>query len=317
MADYYTLTEKRDNNSMMSFCYNHRNIDEVMDEKNMWLSNEYYKDVYLIYIDKLGIKFEISEKDSIYDNRKGLYRLTPFYELSACCFNNSFGGEYKFYGFTDTVLAVVGVDKSQKVAHAACKAFLNLLKFSLPIRVIISRGDFGVLFPGPEVKRAGGMTCPVYGSALLKAYELDQKGIECYGVFVHESARDEIEYLPGVIDSNSHLPLGFISYEKYYDETDIEELKSTVIQNANIPDFIEEKKSLSKCPAIKAVMEGAKDFLNNYGLASKYEKDTIEALDEGIHLRIESIKKTKPYYDSLLAVLKEKNVKIKTNKNFA
>ncbi len=292
MADSITLKKKINNNSMRSFCYN----NEVIDETNPWLSMEYHKDVYLIYIDKMGIKYDIREKDSIYDNRKGLYRLIPFYESSACCFNNVFGSDYKFYGFSDTVLAVIDVDKSQKVAYAACKTFLNLLKFSLPIRVFISRGDFGALFPGPEVKKAGGMTCPVYGSALLNAYELNEMGIKCLGVFVHESARDEIEYLPGVIDSKSQLPLGFISYEKYYNEKDLEELKSTAIQNATVPDFIEEKKNLSKCPAIKALMEGTKDILNNDGLASQYEKDTIEALDEGINLRIKSIKKTKPYF---------------------
>jgi hypothetical protein len=190
----------------------------------------------MIYVDKMGTSANIREEDILYDNREGLFRMGTFYELAAEVFNNVFGTDnYYFFGFSDAVIAVTEEAKSELVAKAASKLLCKLTENNIPVRIYITRGDFAYHKLQGEVSKTKGQVCPIYGTTLLDAYEMDCSSIRCIGVFLHEKAINDMKIIGKDVVTKKNFNIGLLDLESYLEIEEIEQLKNNVSKKLSVP----------------------------------------------------------------------------------
>ena len=135
------------------------------------------------------------------------------------------GNQFKYFGFSDTIIALLETDDVTLIGKAASKVFSALLSFSIASRVFITKGDFSFHRFEPLAERPDTFLCPIYGSTLLDAYELDQLGIKCLGVFAHKGVINQFETMPNVKFQNE-AEVGFINLKSYLTDDEISKIKS-------------------------------------------------------------------------------------------
>jgi len=188
------------------------------------VKNEWYSDCFVIYLDKMGTSDQIRERDDVYDNRKGLYQLGIVYKKSLEIFHDLFSDSFRFFGFSDTVMAVIPYDENNPVstdliAKTAISLFIELTKMNFPVQIFISRGDFGFNTFEGIIDKSIGAVCPVYGSSLLYATEFDKhwKMVDsnCVGVFIDNSAITDFKIIYRIKVDDGKKEIGIIDFEHY------------------------------------------------------------------------------------------------------
>lgn len=259
----------------------------------------YYTDCYVVFIDKLGTKWSIRENDSIYANRIGFYELFLLYEIVASTFNEIFNGKYLLFGFSDTVLSIMSKSSRLYVAKASVKALINLIEANLPVRIYISRGNFAYhSFESSEfdVSKTEGLVCPIYGSALLNAYEMDTLGIKSCGVFLHDSVMKDFSYKRNIISNKTGNPVGLIDFNKYSTPADHIRLNKALDENIdNLTVEQIENNFLNSC---------GKDCLRAFEKAGMNYETLLETAREGFKRTATVAQKTFPYYNALRESIK-------------
>jgi len=258
-----------------------------------------YKDCYLIYIDRLGTKFLINEADKIYENRIGFYEMSPLYSDTYEIFKEIFDNEFKFFGFSDTVIAVPSINDLEKIYKSASKAFVRLLGYSIANRIYITYGDFAFHRFEDITIDNDNFICPIYGTTVLNAHEMDEKKIECLGIFVHNSVPDKSNVINNAKFNDKDIG-GLIDIEKYLSEEERKDLKS----------FIEEKIK------VEEVEKSIDDYLQSgHGTISTQmfenmeipNKERIEILGDVFKRKKLNNQATLSYYRNLKSAIIEKN----------
>lgn len=136
------------------------------------------------------------------------------------------GKGFKYFGFSDTIIAVSQTDDATTIGKAASKIFAVLLSFSIASRVFITHGDFSFHRFEQLAEREDSFLCPIYGSTLLDAYQMDQLGMKCLGVFAHRNVISQFETMPNVKFSDES-EVGFLNLNRYLAEDEISKIKCT------------------------------------------------------------------------------------------
>lgn len=180
---------------------------------------------YLIYVDRLGTTSIIRKDDCLYGNREGFYGMAPLYVEPYEVLVEVLGKQFRYFGFSDTIIAVLETDDVTTIGKAASKVFSVLLSFSIATRVFITKGDFSFHRFEQLAERPDTFLCPIYGSTLLDAYELDKLGMKCLGAFAHKSVINQFETMPNVKFQNE-AEVGFINLKSYLTDDEISKIKS-------------------------------------------------------------------------------------------
>ncbi|MGD9732630.1 MAG: hypothetical protein AB7U45_10655 [Desulfamplus sp.] len=157
-----------------------------------------YLDNYVIYLDRLGTSSFIQEKDSVYGNRIGFYKMNELYLESYEIFKSVFKNNFNYFGFSDTIIAVPKEKNARDVAVAASSVFVELLKLDIATKIYITRGDFYFHRFESLNDKQDNFICPIYGSTILDSHKMDASGIKCLGVFVHSNALEDFIILKNV-----------------------------------------------------------------------------------------------------------------------
>ena len=272
---------------------------------------EWYSDCFVIYVDKMGTSCQISYNDRIYGNRVGLSHLGSFYQTSAEIFSDSFKDNFKFFGFSDTVLAVVPIEERNSispdcVAKTAIFLFFELIKTNLPVRIFISRGNFGFHIFHGVIERSVGNVCPVYGSALLNAYQsekqLGDRKIKCTGVFIDESAKRDLRTLDKVKTVDGDREVGLIDFEHYLEPTDFDILRKEIQRHIQLQTLEELQAKIfdRECGC------GELNFQLYSSLPENKKSEVLEDLNEGAKKIHSDQKFMHPYYAKLLEAIEKR-----------
>jgi len=216
-----------------------------------------YGNIYVIYIDRLGTGSFIRENDSTYDNRIGFYEMSPLYLDSYEVFRSVFGTDFIFFGFSDTIVAAPQTRDAREVANAASMAFERLLGYSIATRIYITHSDLAFHRFEELGKETENFVCPIFGTTILDAHEMDEWGIKCLGVFVHPSILDTFAFAKGAVFANGS-PTGLLDLPSYLSSERITTLIDTLRELRTIQDVNEAISRARENPAIQATIESMK-----------------------------------------------------------
>ncbi len=136
------------------------------------------------------------------------------------------GKQFKYFGFSDTIIAVSQTDDATVIGKAASKIFSALLSFSIASRVFITKGDFSFHRFEQLAERPDTFLCPIYGSTLLDAYQMDQLGMKCLGAFAHKNVISQFETMQNV-KFQDESEVGFLNLNRYLVDDEISKIKCT------------------------------------------------------------------------------------------
>ena len=136
------------------------------------------------------------------------------------------GKQFKYFGFSDTIIAVSQTDDATVIGKAASKVFSALLSFSIASRVFITKGDFSFHRFEQLAERPDTFLCPIYGSTLLNAYKMDQLGMKCLGAFAHQNVISQFETMQNVKFQDGS-EVGLLNLNRYLADDEISKIKFT------------------------------------------------------------------------------------------
>ena len=205
-----------------------------------------YEDQYLIYIDQLGTSQQIRETDSIYKNKKGLAKLPILYIESHELIKKAFSDNFEFFGFSDTIIALPHCKETITIAKCSCEIFLRLLQFRIFTRVFITKGDFSYHSINEIDSHNKTFLCPIYGSTILDAYEMDSFGFSTLGVFIGKNIKKDFS-LNGKAKFSGKIDAGFVNFKSYLSTKDISEISRLINEIIDGPgEYIEAFDKASK-----------------------------------------------------------------------
>lgn len=243
-----------------------------------------YSDTYVIYVDRLGTKSLIREKDEIYNNRIGLYEMSPLYLESHEVFCSVFGDDFKYFAFSDTIVGVPTTKDVNKIAIAASRTFARILDFSIAARIYVTSGDFSFHRFEQLAENPDNFICPIYGSTILDAHEMDELHLKCLGVFIHPAIHAKFNIVDGVRFEDGS-PAGFLDLKHYLSCTEIEDLIEAVRDKLAIEDAAEKTRKMKDCPAIRSKEKQIQEGTIGQTLAGSVERENLNKKPINIHLR--------------------------------
>jgi hypothetical protein len=261
---------------------------------------------FVIYVDSLGTKSLIRERDKIYQNRIGFYEMVALYFESYDVFHSVFKNGVIFFGFSDTIIAVPRTNDIDEIAIASSKVFTKLLGYSLATRIYVTYGDFSYHRLEDISDKPDTFVCPVYGSTILDADEMDQSSIRCLGVFVHPTLINEFKIIDDVRFTDGKSA-GFLDLNYYLTSKEITDLIEMINASLTIENVGEKSEQLKKEPSIISLI----DLLQQHQIPM----DEIDRTINDIFSRINANKKALlTYYTALQEALLNRNVIVKREK---
>lgn len=227
--------------------------------------------IYVIYIDRLGTSSFIREKDSTYDNRIGFYEMSPLYQESYDVFRSVFGTDFKFFGFSDTIVAAPQTRDASEVAKAASMVFESLLDYSIATRVYITHGDFAFHRFEDLSEETENFVCPIYGNTILDAHEMNEWGVKCLGVFVHPSILDTFALAKSAIFSDGSLA-GLLDLPTYLPSETVTALIGTLSELGKIQDEDKATSRVAKIDVVQTMTESMK----KHGISQQDINDSLK-----------------------------------------
>jgi len=251
-----------------------------------------YDKIYVIYIDRLGTSSFIREKDSTYENRIGFYEMSPLYLESYDVFRSVFGADFKFFGYSDTIVAAPQTRDAREIAKAASMAFESLLKFSINTRVYITHGDLAFHRFEDLSEETENFVCPIYGTTILDAHEMNEWGMKCLGVFVHPSILDTFALAKGAIFADGS-PAGLLDLPTYLPSEKVTALIATLCELRKIQDVDEATSRVAEIGVVQTITESMK----KQGIS---QQDIDDSLKESAMRRNRNKRATRAYCTALV-----------------
>ena len=123
------------------------------------------------------------------------------------------------------------------VSKCVSELFVNLYNSGIYIRIFITKGDFS--FHELEfTKNSNSLVCPIYGTTLLDAYEMDSRGYKTLGVLLTEKASSGFKTLGNVQFSDGSRDK-ILDIEKYLDKKKYRSFYESICHfDENIQNFI-------------------------------------------------------------------------------
>ena len=265
-----------------------------------------YDKIYVIYIDRLGTSSLIREKDSVYDNRIGFYEMSPLYLDSYEVFRSVFGTDFKFFGFSDTIVAAPQTRDAREVAKAASMAFETLLEYSIATRVYITHGDLAFHRFEDLSDETENFVCPIYGTTILDSHEMNEWGMKCLGVFAHPSILDTFALAKGAIFEDGS-PAGLLDLPSYLPSERVTALIATLSELRKIQDVDEATSRLAKIDVVQTSTEAMKKL----GMS---QQDIDDSLKESVMRSNRNKRAILAYCTALLDVMSGGNVVVGNRK---